>query len=128
MGLSFFNQRRAKEKQKLSASIDSAETLIDAKDENASLPQQEEEGLSLDPQPIENVVVEDQAQDEQTAQETEIPTAEELEQIQVPENAEEIIEQEAKELEQQAIVKVEETKISDAQKIKNAKQKANKGK
>lgn len=43
----------------------------------------------------------------QTAQETEIPTAEELEQIQVPENAEEIAEEEAKELEEKAIAKVE---------------------
>lgn len=98
MGLSFYNQRRAKEKQKLSASIDNAETLIDAKDETASLPQQEEEGLSLEPQPIEDI---------QEIKETEESKAEEA---------------------QKEAQKEETKKVSDAQKIKNAKQKANKTK
>ena len=93
MGLSFFNARRAKEKekekQKLSASIGSAETLIDAKDETASLASQEQEGLSVEPQLIEDVVpVQEQTQEE----------------VQAP--------------------KKETKKVSDAQKIKNAKQKA----
>lgn len=113
MGLSFFNARRAKEKekQKLSASIGSAETLIDAKDETASLASQEQEGLSLEPQPIEDVV---------PAQE----------QIQEPcEETKKVIEevQETEQVEPQEEVqapKEETKKVSDAQKIKNAKQKA----
>lgn len=100
MGLSFFNARRAKEKekQKLSASIDSAETLINAKDD-ASLPLNEEEGLSLDPQPIEDVQVISEEELEETEKE-----------------------------ETEKAPKETTKKVSDAQKIKNAKQKANKTK
>lgn len=103
MGLSFFNARRAKEKekQKLSASIDSAETLINAKD-NAPLPRQEGEELSLDPQPIEDIQVTSEEKLEETETEKE---------------------------EKEKAPKEETTKkVSDAQKIKNAKQKANKTK
>lgn len=121
MGLSFFNARRAKEKekQKLSASIGSAETLIDAKDETASLAPQEQEGLSLEPQPIEDVVpVQEQTQE---------PCEETQEVIEETQEPEQVEPQEQEEIETQEEVqapKEETKKVSDAQKIKNAKQKA----
>ena len=112
MSLTFYNQRRAKEKekQKLNASIDNAETLINAKDD-ASLPHQEEEGSSLEPQPIEDIQItsEENENDEQEEEKGE--------------------EQDGLQEQEEEKVQIEETKkVSDAQKIKNAKQKANKTK
>ena len=99
MGLSFFNARRAKQKVK-NASIDATETLSYAKDE-ALLPPQGEESLSLDPQPIENLEVQSSEDREEQVQEAE--TGEATKPVEPTETVEQ--------------------KISDAEKIKNAKNK-----